>query len=207
MRELSELYMPEDYSHGHGIKREDGHYFETRDFTINELIAGADGIYCTKQCLLDTVRGIVRISDYEIEDSEDEDGEEGYYINPKLLAKALRFAAARYMQIGNPEDYEYFQIDAFHMALHLDRALEDGHEVAQRYVDNLQEHQQLPPDVVTPKDLHEYLEPRIYNFVFRFADRLSLEEEEELVAQDLDLALQILDELPQRESFSKPSQR
>jgi|GEM_PF-1682416 len=62
-KELSEKYMPEDASHGYGLKKIRDDYFNTRDFTINEALYYDGKVYLTKECILDMLRGIIRFTD------------------------------------------------------------------------------------------------------------------------------------------------
>lgn len=168
--EIAQRYMPDDYAHGHGVRQIREDYFDSRDLTMNEVLYYQDKLFLTKDCLLDTVRGIIRFSDFERKESWDEG--KPYWINDKLLAKALRFAAElteRGLEVEVEEDpYKFEYINDFHMALHLDRALERGYSTAQAYVDKLIEKGQLEENVNTPEALQAHLEDQIYSFSFRF---------------------------------------
>lgn len=180
-RVMAEKYCPEDLENGHGVEKLEKEYFETRDFTINELLVSGNQIFLTKECLLDTARGIIRFSDYEkkelfnnyddyLEKDEKElvlKGDEKpsyferykdeknninskFFVNDKLMAKALRFSALqstkrREITIADENVYKYLDINNFHIALHLDRALEQGIEVAEKYIEELILYKQLPP--------------------------------------------------------------
>lgn len=176
MADISEQYMPDDYEHGYGVKRENEEYFKTRDFTINEVFATQKAVYCTKQCLLDTLRGVLRFADYEKRDSWDG---YPYYVHPKLLAKALRLAVAFDLSIADEDVYDVQCIDEFHMALHLDRALGQGKDVARGYVDELRMKNQIPQDIVEPEELVAYLN-QYTDFVFRFDKKEHIEEEQRM---------------------------
>ncbi|NTV44703.1 MAG: hypothetical protein HGA67_03335 [Candidatus Yonathbacteria bacterium] len=174
MADMSERYMPDDYEHGYGVKKEDEEYFKTRDFTINEVFATKEAVYCTKQCLLDTLRGVLRFAEYEKRESWDG---YPYYVHPKLLAKALRLAVSSNLSLADEGVYDMQCIDEFHMALHLDRALGQGGDVARGYVEALREKNQIPQDISTPEDLVTYLN-EYTDFVFRFDEPARIEEEE-----------------------------
>ncbi len=167
--EIARTYMPDDYRNGYGVEELEKNYFDTRDFTVNEVLCTDKKVIATQQCLLDTVRNIVRIADYERK--ERFRGRGDYYVKPKLLAKALRFLA-QWQESGyaatfaNAEAVRWIGIDAFHMALHLDRALQSGHAVAQQYVNKLQEMKQIPQDLNTPAKLRKALEAKLSDFVF-----------------------------------------
>lgn len=158
---MSQRYMPEDYAHGHGVKNETVEYFETRDFTINQVFATNESVYCTMQCLLDTLRGVIRITEFERQESYQG---KPYYIHPKLLAKALRLAVQRGMKIEDADVYDFQEIDTFHMALHLDRAAEQG--VADAYIRELRERKQIPDAIYSVDEMLDYLEGET-DFIFR----------------------------------------
>lgn len=162
--EMSKKYMPEDYSHGHGIGRETSAYFETRDFTINEVFATSEALYCTRQCLFDTLRGIIRFS--ECEKGVSHSGDNYSSVHPKLLAKALRLAVLRNKKLSKEDESEYtFQgIDMFHMSLHFGRALEQG--VGEEYTQALRERKQIPEHIKSMEQLIDYIEEETC-FVFR----------------------------------------
>jgi hypothetical protein len=182
--ELSEKYMPDDHAQGHGIKQIEKNYFESRDFTINESLVYQGKVYTTKECLLDMVRGIIRFTDNVKE------GNKEYGYDKKLMAKGLRLAA-EFTEKGinaevENESYDSEHIDDFHMALHLDRALERGHSVAQEYVNKLIEYDQIPPHTSTPKKLQEYVEEGMGSFVFRFSAKEQYLIENEMVEEYYD---------------------
>lgn len=162
---LEQEYMADDVSHGYGISPVGDRYFENRDFTRNELLFDGKDIYCTKACLLDTVRSITRLTEYQRKKRE----ERAPQWDSKLLAKALRFVAIDWRQKFEDADIlEYENIAPFYMALHLDRAHEEGEPAAQRYLTLLHEYQQVPMEVDTVPALQEYLNERLQRpFVFR----------------------------------------
>lgn len=84
---VARVFMPDDYQHGNGVEAiaDVETYLSTRDLTVNELYADDEQIVASAQCVLDTVRGILRITDYE----KDEYGGAG----PKLVAKIVRLYA------------------------------------------------------------------------------------------------------------------
>lgn len=177
---ISRKFMPNDYEHGHGVQRVGSDYMKTRDFTVNELFATDTAVFCSKQCLLDTLRGVIRFSEYEKQESYYGNP---YHVRPKLLAKALRFAAQSGATIADGEIYEFQEIDAFHMALHLDRAFESGNATAIRYVDELRSRGQISEDIQDPEMLVEYLSEQT-DFVFRCAPRELMKLEEECLNGD-----------------------
>ncbi|NTU66970.1 MAG: hypothetical protein HGB08_03540 [Candidatus Moranbacteria bacterium] len=180
---IAKKYSEEDFLNGHGIEKLEQEYFETRDFTMNEVLVYDGRIYLTKQCLLDTVRRIIRFADFEKKELRypPHGNEDGFFVKDKLMAKALRFVAdeisrGRKMEIADVEAYEYLDINDFHIALHLDRALGQGYQVAVEYVQLLKDSEQLPGYEGSPEDILRELVNNIKkdgSFVFRFApDRI-----------------------------------
>lgn len=182
--ELSMQYMPDDFKHGYGVKEIDEDYFETRDFTINEVLFFQNKIFLSKECLLDTVRGIIRFTNHEKKESY---YGEKYYINDKLMAKAVRVAAERFEDGQSAkiekEVFEFQDINYFHISLHLDRALEQGNNIAQTYVNILKRLKQIPENISTPEKLQEFLKNRS-DFVFRFCAKSTLEKEKEMLRDE-----------------------
>jgi len=213
--EMAMKYSPEDFENGYGVEGLEEDYFESRDFTLNELIVNKNEIILTKECLLDTARGIIRFSDYEKKqlydnhkdrcngdfESIDENAKPTYlekykeeksenkkkfFINNKLMAKALRFLVIqsnkRWSKIADDEIYEYLDINNFHIALHLNRALEQGHQIAIDYVKELIKFGQLDAD--KNNDPEKIMEKFITmmqeknSFVFRFESSKKLRKEE-----------------------------
>ena len=55
---LSEKHMPEDFAFGHGIRDESfDHYFQTRDFTINQSLVLNNHLYVSEIAQNDFIRG------------------------------------------------------------------------------------------------------------------------------------------------------
>ncbi len=198
---LAQELSPDDFAHDHGVSSLNSDYFETQDFSINELLVTADGVYLTTQCLLDNARGILRFSEFEKRESF----YGPYFVNPKLLAKALRFIADKDLKFWNSEIFEFQGIDAFHMALHLDRSLEIGYETAVKYVEELRKVGQVPPHIQTPRDLIAILNEET-DFVFRFAKRCHIDAEDEFFEQERNFLNEMEDayrDYPQREGMGK----
>lgn len=188
-QEVAAKYSPEDLEHKHGVEPLETDYFEKRDFTINEILVTPEGIYMTKECLLDTVRRIVRFSDFERKEAYNK--EAPFYVKQKLLAKAVRLVAeeavnGNHILFADEEVLEFQNLNAFSIALHFDRALEKGPEVAQVFLNHLLETGQLPAEVKTIEDaialiLRELDKP----FVFRSAPASLIEREREEVIEGM----------------------
>lgn len=200
--ELAQKFSPDDFAHGYGVSPLKPDYFETQDFSMNELLVTADGIYLTTQCLLDNARGILRFSEFEKRESFRGNP---YFVNPKLIAKALRFIADKDLKFWNNEIFEFQGIDAFHMALHLDRSLEIGYKTAVKYVDELRKAGQIPHHVHTPEELIAVLNEET-DFVFRFAERYHIEAEDTFFEQTGDFLDEMEDtfqDYPQKEGMGR----
>ncbi|OGY75274.1 MAG: hypothetical protein A2550_04560 [Candidatus Jacksonbacteria bacterium RIFOXYD2_FULL_43_21] len=177
-------------SDGHGIEDLKDDYFNTRDFTINEAMIVGDKIQLTKQCLLDTVRRIVRFTDFEKKELHDNPqtigDDDKPFVSNKLIAKAVRlvaeeFVRGRQMEIAENRVYEYTSADNFFIALHLDHALERGISVARAYIDGLREKGIIESHIQTPSDFIKNYYENIDgdgSFIFRFAPAEQLEKEE-----------------------------
>lgn len=181
---LAIQFSEEDYSHGKGIQQLTENYFKTRDFTINEVLAYGGFVYATKQCLLDTVRGILRFTEFE-DGYKDEELNE---IEPsdKILAKAVRLASeevcnGKRFEIHDKRYYKFENIRPFHIALHLNRAFSRGIDVAQRYVDELISLGALSDETRDPLKVAEYLVEWMGRpYVFQHAPQDILNTDEEM---------------------------
>lgn len=214
--EVAAKYMPDDYSYGFGVKSCDEEYFETRDFTINEIYFTGTEIHCTKQCLFDTVRGIVRIT--ENEKGESYKGADKYFVQWRLLAKALRFVVLKEdtqhkFSFANEEAIGWEGIGNFQMALNLDRAMGHSAIVAEKFVDELVKRNLLPSFLNTPKMAATYLNERVHTFCFQHIElndewinkyNSNLENAREDVGISAD---DLYDELVQYESMHKLKQK
>lgn len=186
---LAKNYSPDDYIHGHGVEPLEDDYFETRDFTINEVLVNNDGAILTKQALLDMMRSIIRFTEYEktnfyYQNYYEEDEEvDVRFVNDKLASKALRLIAEREERtfIDADEFFEKKYINEFHMALHLDRAMGEGFHVANAFVENLKKYHQIPEDITTPLECATYLSDYT-EFIYRHLD--SFEAKEALLSRN-----------------------
>jgi len=203
----AQQYAPEDYQNGHGVERLERDYFESRDFTMNEVLATDNKLYLTKECPLDSIRRIVRFSKHErqeLREHRQDKWKGGFFINDKLMAKAVRFTAAEAargerMEIADKEAYKHLEINDFHLALHLDRALEQGWNVAMEYIRQMQKHGQIPEDVDDPADfLKNFIREMGQSgaFIFRHAPSNMYDNEERF--------LQELNEFIARHQSSRP---
>ncbi len=157
-------------------------YFATRDFTINEVLATDTDIIATKQCILDTIRHIIRITPFERYRFSN-DGELG----PKALARLLRFYAEhihRYDQASFEDvaDWEFEQrhISPFWLAVQLDDAFASSEAVAELYTQELIKRGQLPTHIQNAHQAATYLANYIQGpFYYRHALKSQFDEEHE----------------------------
>lgn len=216
-REISSEFMPEDFLHGHGVEviESQAGYFQTRDLTINEVLAMGDKILVTKACILDTIRKIIRPTPFE-------KNMFGGSLGPKMLAKTLRFYSENIARYGEgvlediPDwEYEEYFVSPFWVALNLDRAVERGNDVAQIYVAEMIKRKQLPENIKTVDEACDYLVGlMVGDFYFRYApssqyeteEQLLEDPEEQLLEEEEKEGLEIEDLLSRKEIRNKKNQ-
>jgi len=116
------------------------------------------------------------------------------FVKWKLLAKAVRFISEKNINresIKNGDDiddyeniYKYIEslgIDSFHIALHLDRALEGGgRKLGEKYLEQMVYCNVLPEDFLKSEDIIEksveFLENDLYDFKIEQYDKLKHKE-------------------------------
>lgn len=149
-------------------------YFASRDVTINEVYADDSFIFASKQCILDTVRRIIRPTPSEL--GWDDDDER---LGPKMLAKVLRFWVETIHRYGEAQltisegQFSEAFIKPFWILVQLDKALEGNHLVAVAYTEKLKSYGQIPTTIRTPEQAALYLANLVDGpaFMFRFAGR------------------------------------
>jgi len=183
---LAQEYSPEDFEAASNQEGRDtveysgdlDEYFNSRDYTLNELYATDNEVVATRQCLLDTVRHVIRLTEYESNMFSDR-------IGPKMLAKTIFLYAEAIERWGDATvdhntAYENNFVPPFYLAVHLDKAFERGAQVAQRYTRELVNREQIPADINTPEEAADYLLSvmRDKNFYYRHAptDQFDIEE-------------------------------
>lgn len=187
---ISQQYMSDDYAYGDGVEiiENKEEYFDTRDLTINEILATDDKIIISKECLADTVRHILRITEFEKEKNRNLFGGGLPY---KLMAKTIRMHSESILKYGedkafkiDPEQnytYERSFITPFYLAVHLDRSFQQGENIAEEFTKQLKENKQIPEYVNGPIDLASYLNNLMNHepFYYRYApvDQYKLEQE------------------------------
>jgi hypothetical protein len=177
--ELAKTYAPHDFEHGHGVEyvEDKAEYLETRDLTINELYATEHTIVATGACIKDSVRHILRVSDYE----RKQWGGTG----PSMLAKISRFYTERIIDNGmakieDGHSLNTTMIRPFYLALNLDKAIERGYKYAKKYVEVLKDFGHFPEGTATVQDAVDYLNETMADDDFHFRnapnDQFELEE-------------------------------
>lgn len=174
-KQISAHYMPDDYQHGHGVEvlRDNRDYLDSRDFTMNELIASADTIIASEDCIRDTLRNIVRVS----KNKRPEHGGQYELGGYDLKVKAMRIMVEQMYFLGKasipPEDWEKIDqsfVPPFWLALNLDRAYERSDEVAEQLVDLYKQNGMIPSHINSAAGLADYLEEDLGGgFYFRSA--------------------------------------
>lgn len=163
-KKLEGQYMAEDSAHGYGVQQypDMDAYLKTRDITLSELLLDKNGIVFTPQCLLDTARGIVRLSDFE------RNALRAASPKTKVLAKAVRIYAQ------GITDYGSFHLDTeitrkmnerfiliFYQALHFTRAVEHSAEAALEYINVLRANNAIPSEVTSVEQCAAYYAARL----------------------------------------------
>lgn len=136
-KKVAARFMAEDFRHGDGVEvvKSLQHYFSSRDLTINEAIILAGQLVCTRRALSDCLMGILRLTDHLHRQSASE--------RNKILIKALRIQAEQKVLSGRTwrlvEAAALKQVNPFHIAVHLGRALQCGKNAAEDFVRALME--------------------------------------------------------------------
>lgn len=116
-----------------------------QDFTMNQLLVCKENtdqwsLYTTRQAVFDTANNIIRPTLYEFNEDR------GYQLSSKLVLKALRLLSQ--MEVDGLSDARICGIDLkdlsnfyrdpahdyFMQLLQLDKALENGRDVAEQYL-------------------------------------------------------------------------
>ena len=201
---ISREFMPDDFAFGHGVETliSKDTYFTSRDFTTNEVLATDTEVIATRACILDSVRHIIRLSNYERERIEDTAP------NDKMLAKALRSYAEGIFRYGEAylEDpygweYERYFVSPFWLALQLDRSFEVSRQVAEHYTDELIKRGQIPKNIADAEDAARYLLELLEgdSFYYRHAPI------EQFNAERLAAQRDTANPLPKQEGFGRRS--
>ena len=189
--EIATKFMTHDFEFGDGVEivSDSKDYLKTRDLTINEVYTDGPKIIATEQCIKDTMRNIIRTTEYERQLYAGEQG-----IGPKMKAKTLRLHAEQVYAVGVssiPEDdmnkIERSFINPFWLAVQLDRAFERSLEVAENFTKLLVENNIVPDFIKNSTQLGEYLLSEVYNFHFRNAPHLQYKFEDGYKEDNIEL--------------------
>lgn len=140
-KEIEKAFMAEDSSHGHGIEILSSieNYFSTRDITINEILILNNVIYFTLSCLIDLYNKVLRPTEHVIDKFNQAD--------PKISMKILRLKALSTIsgeEFSLSNDRYNPKVTSFHIALHLDRALDQNSRIATEYIYECVKQKYLP---------------------------------------------------------------
>lgn len=206
--EYAQRYMPDDFAMMHRVElvfddRLD-FYFSSRDITLNEVFATDTEVIASRECILDTIRHIIRPTRYELEKGYDDEVYE-MPVNDRTLSRILRFYSAAVAQYDdfivedvNLWDLERYSIDIFDLALQFDRAIESGTEVAEIYLRKLKEYNQISKEVESVDDGIAFFQSHIskLDFYFRHAPRSQFQEEYDWIGEEYE-------DMPKRSSHRK----
>lgn len=154
--DLSKEYMPDDYMYGRGIQTEElENYFLTRDFTMNQCLIYQDKLMLTRAAYDDLQENIIRPS-YDTQPNAETPISERLFLKA-LMMKAMLAAAgvsATLEEFGmgqiNEEmaervrEGEDLRLGAPNIAPALNRAMSQGAEITQEFVNALVESGVVP---------------------------------------------------------------
>lgn len=184
---VSREFMPDDYEHGNGVERlvDLQEYLESRDLTINEILATDKKITASRECILDNLRGILRMTDFEKGRYQGDDS--------KMLSKILRFYSEAILKKGEAfmPDYGHWDfgqvfLSPFWIALNVEKASQRGQIYLDAFIETLKKHQQIPQDLNSAEEVTAYLNQTMLDrpFYFRYAPVRQFEIEGELAARE-----------------------
>lgn len=186
---IEEEFSPEEVGFGRGVEKiNESRYFFTRDITLNEVVASDTEIIASAECVLDTVRRIIRMTPYERETYESEDGTS----DQKILARMILFYVEhieRYDEaVLDPTTDKQFEstfISPFYMAVQLDKACQRGEGVANRYVNELKKRGQIPEYLEKIEEVARFslVMMRDKDFYYRHAPSTQFEQEDEYIEE------------------------
>lgn len=151
---------PDDYDRYHTVEQLRDDYFETRDFSINELYVTTNQLICTARCVVANYFGLVVPTNHILRQHNSDDP---LSLKPHLMCKALRFFSLyQTLDYGDativyPDNFIAPVLDSFHMALHLDRSCASGRPIAEQYIQNLIAYGAISRALSDVSALQEYL--------------------------------------------------
>lgn len=146
--EIGRDRMPDDYEYGHGAEwdtLED--YFESRDFTLNEVLVIGDTLLISEQGEEDLRNKVIRPTVHEAS------YDDYYGVGPKIAIKSQLMQAVFEEVYGEAScegiDREaIINADDFYVALALNKAMQYGDSVTERFLNRLYDKQSWPNDEV-----------------------------------------------------------
>lgn len=152
LSEVSARLMPDDYAHGNGVRTENLlHYFSSRDFTMNEVAVVSGQLLMTPRAADAIVNNVIEPTEYA------HSPEEGQHLSSKLTVKAILQECVLGQVRGSAEirgfdpEKAVRSVDAFALALGLQKALDHGPDMAHRYLDKLFEYGGLHEEDLAPR--------------------------------------------------------
>lgn len=172
--ELSQKYMADDYSFGHGIESTTlSEYFETRDFTVNEVLVMNGALVMSNFAYNDLQENIIRPTYYQASNSQD-------ITDSRTAIRALTLQAVLLESTKSCPTLEDIKISDYFMrsfdaAVGMNKVLSRGAEVAHHYTTLLAEYDIIPSAYADkPKLAAEYLGSNCYPYGFYY--RLNADE-------------------------------
>lgn len=156
--ELSMKYMPDDFEHWYWIEVVWDDYFDSRDFTINEVIYKNWTLTFSEICLNDILNNTIRPSENKFN--------EDYWKFPfDILMKSLRFYVRMVeekwnakLEIENINQLYDNYVNYFRVALNLDRAVWSSIFQWNMLLDELIKYWKFPRYINNPKEARKYID-------------------------------------------------
>lgn len=150
--ELAEWYSPDDFRYGHGVQviEDIDDYFDTRDFTINQVLVEGDRLLITHQAAKDIEDGVIRPTEHEIDERQG--------VSSRLQLKAVLLQIV-FENEGYSIRLEGFGVKDdphdFELALFLQKSLEYGQAVAHKFWAKLEEHGLIDEELLQAQSLNQ----------------------------------------------------
>lgn len=176
--DLAQKYNPDDFDYGHGVQEinDMNDYFESRDFTMNQLAVIDGSLLITDEASKDIKDGIIRLTAFE--------RRENTVPSDRMILKALLLESALSSEGIDvhiaTEDQAVFKernvTNAFWLALMLQKSLEYGQDVAKEYWEKITNQgildafgESMKRAAVSGDWIHlaSEIEPYIYGFGYR----------------------------------------
>jgi hypothetical protein len=183
--EVSKRLMPGDYAFGHGVQVLNlPYYFESRDFTMNEIAVVDGRLLVSSQARHDLMNNIIRPTIFEHNPDQD------WHLSSRLAVKSVLLQSMLEQSTGQPATVEDVDLSGyrcdltdndeeawvrpFFVALGFQKALEYGEDVASAFLDKLQQYGMICADSLeysgdTGEQLHAFADEvaDVSDFEFR----------------------------------------